>query len=345
MEIRVSVLLPVNRVDTYFNLAFTSTLAALGKNDELLVIGDSLSESDLQTLQATCERANNAEFLVSSGRGLVDALNYGAAQAKGLLIARMDGDDICWPNRFDLQADYLAKHSSCGVVGSQVRYVCKHGRVLGKSNYPRKLRSHWALKSFGAKVAHPTVMIRKEVLKSAGGYRNEFIHAEDLDLWNRVLRIAEIRNINIPLLDYRQHDLQVSKKQSSRQFENSIKATYFDIFEMHHKPGVDLSKLNFLDAGEANVFQPLRIRGKIRLCWFNSLIESRSLAWRFAEEGGLQTLLSKDPSRRLRAWKLVWLAAKTNILASTTTAAFGVRNLLGALRTTKNSCDECSSEI
>jgi len=53
-------------------------------------------------------------------KGLAYALNYGLQFCSYELVARMDSDDICMPDRFEKQIRYLEEHKNTVIVGSNI---------------------------------------------------------------------------------------------------------------------------------------------------------------------------------------------------------------------------------
>jgi glycosyltransferase involved in cell wall biosynthesis len=174
-------------------------------------------------------------LLSSSGAGLVDALNTGILESSSEFIARMDGDDLSHTDRLELQVKYLMLNPSVSVVGTNIGFICEHGQPLGSSKFKRKVGKWMLSQPLTAPVAHPSVMIRRAALESAGRYRSLFagFQAEDLDLWNRVLRTGQIHNLPEVLLKYRVHKNQVSTTRSSSVALSSIAASLWNIHESH----------------------------------------------------------------------------------------------------------------
>ena len=85
---------------------------------------------------------------------------------------------------------------------------------------PIKLKK---LMSEGCFIAHPSVMYRKEVFYKAGGYRSLYPHAEDYDLWIRMMNFSDITNLDSILISYRQHPGQVSTEARKVQEESTKK--------------------------------------------------------------------------------------------------------------------------
>ena len=64
--------------------------------------------------------------------GLAAALNKALPSAKGQFIARMDGDDVCLPNRFSQQVVFLNEHPEIGVLGGGAIEIDTVGHIIGE---------------------------------------------------------------------------------------------------------------------------------------------------------------------------------------------------------------------
>lgn len=316
MEPKVSVLIPINRIDEFFIEALDSILNGIYKNLEVLVIGDSLDQDAEMRISEIVNQRNNVEWHMSPGAGLVDALNFGIHKSSGELIIRMDGDDVSLPHRIKLQVDFLIKNPIFAVVGGQVEYICQHGSSRGFSRYPKQVARYWLRKPFGSQVAHPAVAFRKSIITEVGGYRSFFKHAEDLDLWNRVLRFHKIANLPQVIIKYRQHSNQVSVKNNLAQLNKTVEAFYVDVFESYAK---HKRLMNFDDAvrlGSSNEMGSLTIKGKIRLRWYNSMLATLELAADFSKLGGIRAALRGKSEEGKMARKIVLAAISKNPLLS-----------------------------
>jgi hypothetical protein len=123
----------------------------------------------------------------------------------------MDADDVCLPGRFSIQVECFAQSDSLAVLGGAIVLIDGEGRSLRTISYPASSEALAAMIEVGSPLAHPAVMFRKDVIERVGGYRPAFSHAEDYDLWLRVHDAGhEIRNLDIPVINYRQHESKVS---------------------------------------------------------------------------------------------------------------------------------------
>jgi len=129
----------------------------------------------------------------------------------------MDADDISLPGRLVKQADYLCRHPRIGALGTQAIAIDAEGNWGRRIRVPVDPTAIRSTLETSSPLIHPTVMIRRELLLSAGGYRSMFDGAEDYDLWLRLSRCTQIANLGEALLLYRRHKGQTSRQRTFRQ--------------------------------------------------------------------------------------------------------------------------------
>jgi len=210
---RVSVIIPAYNAERYLLEAVSSTLCQSYDDFECLIVDDGSIDRTPALLEELAQRDARIKPIRIPHGGIVEALNAGLCEARGDLIARMDADDICMPDRFQKQIQYLDAHPECVAVGSgvilvdpfnaeiqQVSVSEDHGRIDADL-----LRGH------GTAIFHPAAMIRKSALLAVGGYRPEFQWSEDIDVFLRLAEKGKLANLPEPLVRIRQHFSSVSK--------------------------------------------------------------------------------------------------------------------------------------
>ena len=219
----ISVVMPVYNYARYVAQAVESILAQTFTDFEFLIIDDGSTDRSLAILNRYAGRDPRIRLVSRPNTGLVAALNEGLGLARGELIARMDADDVALPQRFEIQAAYLRAHPAVVCVGGQIMKIDAAGRDL----YPcHEGMDHEAIQDLAltgsCPLAHASVMMRRAAVLAVGGYREEFTHAEDIDLWLRLGEGAG-RMANLPqvILKYRIHDKSVSEVRQYQQLERS----------------------------------------------------------------------------------------------------------------------------
>jgi glycosyltransferase involved in cell wall biosynthesis len=207
----ISVVIPFKNAQDFIIEALESVLCQTGVYFEIIMINDGSTDNSVKLVSSYKTGRSKLSILNSPNMGLVGALNFGISQAKGKYIARLDSDDTMLENRLKIQSNFLDSHPEVGVVGTQFTYMDALGNSLNKSShYPVTKQELLIRIKDSCCIAHPTVMFRKSLVQGLGGYRSQFIHAEDYDLWLRVSEQVDLMNIDLPLTSYRMHPNQVS---------------------------------------------------------------------------------------------------------------------------------------
>ncbi len=206
---RVSVLLPVRDASRTLDECLASLGAQTLSDHEVIAVDDHSTDGSRARLDRAAREDERVRVLDNPGRGLVAALNAGAAAARAPLVARMDADDVCRPDRLRAQAARLDAESDLAVLGTRVRLAGEVRANAGMRAYVDWLNAlvdHDAIVRdlyVESPLAHPTVMLRARLLARLGGYR-AFEGPEDYDLWLRA-HAAGARFAKLPevLLDWR----------------------------------------------------------------------------------------------------------------------------------------------
>ena len=207
----ISVVLPVYNAERYLREAVDSILAQTFTDFELILINDGSTDGSGDICRAYGERDPRIVLIDRPNGGLVSALNDGIAKARAPLIARMDADDISMPERFACQYAHMMEHPNLAVLGSAFLSMDSTGQITGYLRMPLTPTKAKDAIERRCPTHHPTVMMRKDAVLKAGGYRTAFTHAEDYDLWLRLSELGyEISNHPQPLLNYRMHGANVS---------------------------------------------------------------------------------------------------------------------------------------
>jgi glycosyltransferase involved in cell wall biosynthesis len=208
---KISVLMPIYKDHRFLDQAIESILSQTYKDFELIIICDDPDEDIFRILNSYQKKDNRIKIFYQNRLGLIASLNLGCMLSKGQYIARMDADDICLPNRLKTQLDFFESHPEIGIAGTWIQQIDEKGHYIRDIQFPT---SHNAIRFeliFSDCIAHPTVMMRKEIAEILG-YRHDASLCEDYDLWARACLRTKIANMSEVLLKYRIHDQNVSRQ-------------------------------------------------------------------------------------------------------------------------------------
>lgn len=166
--------------------ALDSLYAQTFQDFEIILCDDgSKDDTYAVALENQCKHDNIVLLRNEQNLGLNATLNKCLAAAKGEYIARMDGDDISLPTRFEKQVKFLDEHPEYAVVSAPMIYFDEHGEFRrGKGKGEVVARDFVA----GSPVCHAPCMARTEVFRSVGGYSvdDRLLRVEDYHLWFKI---------------------------------------------------------------------------------------------------------------------------------------------------------------
>jgi len=206
----ISVVMAVYNGERWLAETLASLAGQTFDDFEIVAIDDGSTDGSAAILAEASARDTRYRIITQSNHGLVASLNRGLAEARAPLVARIDADDIAEPERFARQLAFLGAHPEVAALGSAIRIIDADGRFLRLQSYPCGPEAMAKAMLRGCALAHPAVMMRRDAVLAAGGYREAFRHAEDYDLWLRLGERHELDNLPEPLLRYRQHGGSVS---------------------------------------------------------------------------------------------------------------------------------------
>jgi len=221
---RISVLLPVwNGVNTLSGCV-DSILRQSEPAFECLIVDDGSTDGSLALAHRLAARDRRIRVLERPHRGLVAALQEGAARCEAPLIARIDADDWMHRQRLALQRTLLDARPDLAGVGSGVRIFPRRGLSTGRRAYEAWLNSMQSPeilrrnRFIECPVAHPTLMIRRTALE-AHPYRDRG-WPEDYDLVLRLLRDGpRIGFLPRRLVGWRDHPGRLSRTHPAYEFD------------------------------------------------------------------------------------------------------------------------------
>jgi glycosyltransferase involved in cell wall biosynthesis len=176
----VSIAMPVLNSASTLSTAIQSILNQTFSDWELLILDDGSTDETVHIVREYSDPRIRV-FTDGTHRGIVARLNQAIALSRGKYFARMDGDDVSYPERLALQVDHLEHHPEIDLLGGAVLVFGRDGRVIGKPasrvTHEQICRRPWS----GFYLAHPTWMGKMEWFTSHP-YRSNTVRCEDQDL-------------------------------------------------------------------------------------------------------------------------------------------------------------------
>jgi glycosyl transferase family 2 len=193
MSREVSVVIPTYNRGSVF-AAIASAIAQRAANIELIVVDDGSTDDTWLELERTAAaiRAEHADRVAMQivrtvNRGVAAARNIGVALASAPLIAFLDSDDVWGPDKLACQIEYMRAHPQYVISQTDEYWLSNGGRVNPGLRH-RKAAGDIFVESLRTCLVTPsTVIMRTALFRELGGFDEDFMAAEDYDLWLRIL--------------------------------------------------------------------------------------------------------------------------------------------------------------
>jgi glycosyltransferase involved in cell wall biosynthesis len=188
----------------------------------IIVVGPSEDDSLKIAMKASTFDERIKVIQDNHSKGIAEACNIALEASSGEFVAICNADDINMPNRFLAQQSYLLRNPEVGVLGSNVQTF---GKRYTYWNLPTEHAQIAPTMLFRGSIANPTAMIRRQILLDHDlNYDANFNRgSEDLDLWERLSCLTELKNLNFALIKYRISDSQLSAVTALTSLENARK--------------------------------------------------------------------------------------------------------------------------
>lgn len=209
----VSVLTSCYNAGEFLSEAIESILRQTFKDFEFILIDDGSTDNTLDIISGYAAKDDRIVLIEKKNTGLAESLNLGIWKAKGSLIARMDADDISFPDRLEKQAAYFKKHKDVILLGTECIEIDRAGRMVKQHRYYIEHRALIkCVERGGSLFPHSSVIYKTEAVKQINGYRNRLNGAEDLDLWMRLSFLGKICCLSEPLVKLRKHEASITAR-------------------------------------------------------------------------------------------------------------------------------------
>jgi glycosyltransferase involved in cell wall biosynthesis len=251
----VSLIVPVFNGGPYVRESLESILGQTYPSLEVIVVDDASTDSTPEILASYGNRIR--VHRQEKTRGIYGNANDGIGLARGELVGVFHADDVYAPDLVEREVDWLLAHPGAGAVFCCVVFMDRDGREFARQELPPEVRGNREL-AYGEVLntlllrkntflACPTALVRADVYRDVGGYRDEqFKNTSDVEMWLRIARSYGIGVLEDQLLRYRRgHG-------SSSELYHGLRTEPFRLFEI-----LDLE----LEAAPPGVATPRALRG------------------------------------------------------------------------------------
>lgn len=203
---KLAVLLPTYNAALYIKESIDSILNQTFSDFDLYIYDDCSTDNTEEIVSAY----DNSRIFYSKNNanlGISKTLNKGLEELlpQYEYIARMDADDWAYPQRFEMQLDFLDKNSEIILCGTQGYWLEDMNQNPMKGwVYPTSSEYIKCYLLFAATFGHSSVIFRSHTIVNTNlRYDETITTCEDWDLWVRISKIGKMANLPDFLMKYR----------------------------------------------------------------------------------------------------------------------------------------------
>ena len=224
----LAVLMTVYNEEKYVSSAIESILGQTYSDFMFLIINDASTDNTIDIL-SKYKKIDNRIVIIN----LKKNLNRGGASTLGLnylntdFVARMDGDDIAYPDRLEKQLAFMEEHPNVDVCGTWMESL-ETGFIFKAQCSDAAIKARML---FEPGVFHATTLYKRNAILNVGGYDRYALNVEDYDLWTRLIASQKCTFSCIPESLYKVRLYQFTDRQEyyTLQNENALRISLKNI--------------------------------------------------------------------------------------------------------------------
>lgn len=182
----VTILMTVYNGGKYLEPTLKSVLSQTHKDFEFLIINDCSRDNSAEIIRGM----NDSRIVLHNNEmnlGQSKSLNVGLKMAKGDYIARMDADDLAFPNWIERQVAFIRDNPEYAVVSTSALVIDENNRIRKSFRSPVLWEDIILRALINSPINHVGAFINKEAALKYGGYNDQFRVAADYNLWAEFL--------------------------------------------------------------------------------------------------------------------------------------------------------------
>lgn len=180
--------------------AIESCLNQTYTNLELIIIDDGSLDNSLEIIKSFEDKRIRL-IINEANKGQSYSRNKGIKESSGEYIAVMDADDVAYLDRIEKQVNFLLGNKNISIIGSFVSIIDEQSKIIKTRRLPVANDDIKVDLIFNCPLVHSSVMWRKCDFEYYDlSYSLDFVYAQDMELWSRVMFYLNFSNIPEPLV-------------------------------------------------------------------------------------------------------------------------------------------------
>jgi len=211
----VTVIIPVLNAMPYLTEALASLECQTFRDFEVCLWDNGSTDGSVEEARLWIPGRLKGRVVTGNPLPLHECLARMVEEAQTEFVARMDGDDVCFPERFEKQMAAMRQDAGLAALGGQMELIDGRGAKIGEiPEYPTDFCGVICRLMIQSPLSHPAVSMRREKILAVGNYQVPK-PVEDFDLWFRLSGVGEMVNLPEKVLKYRITDSSITNQAKS----------------------------------------------------------------------------------------------------------------------------------
>ena len=207
---RVSIVIPFYNQPKFLAEAIASVKAQTHPDVEVIVIDDGSVVPAADVLEDLWD----VHILRTKNRGVSAARNLGLQNTSGDYLIFLDADDRLMPGAIEAHLQLMLENPKVGLTFGSQSVIDRNGAEIRPAHICRPRRNYFRMLLEGNPIGSPgAAMMRRSAVESVGPFDESITRGEDYHLYLRIARHFPIVQHNFCVLEYRQHDANISSAQ------------------------------------------------------------------------------------------------------------------------------------
>lgn len=231
----ISVVLPFYNAEGTLQASIQSIVDQTYQTWELILVDNNSSDGSRRIGERFVSKDKRILLVEEEQQGVVHAMNKGLQVSKGKYIARMDADDIAYPEKLQKQFEYLEANEDVDVVSCKVEFQTRIENAKGF-----RLFVEWSNSMITSDdinrgmfvelpIVNPSILFRKKLIEDLGMYKDGDF-PEDYEMFLRWHK-AGVKMIKLPEVLFQWNDSADRLTRTDERYRTNsffkIKTTYF----------------------------------------------------------------------------------------------------------------------
>ncbi len=210
----VSIVLTCYNGARWISRAIESILVQTYEDFELVIVDDGSTDSSKEVVAShLCDK--RVRYIYQENSGFSSAVNRGIKEGSGSVIGFIGQDDLWMPNKLELQLKYFSEHKDVDLIHSNYCSIDSEGRIIEVRDIKipnfsskKKVVEQLFLNNF---IGFETVLVKRRCFDEVGYFDEQMVGFSDHDIWLRIAGSFNIGYLDLPLVEKREHEFQLSK--------------------------------------------------------------------------------------------------------------------------------------